>query len=229
MSNLIPNNQSSIVAIILSGGAGRRFGGLDKGLQNYKNKPLIEHVIDALQGQVNSFILCVNRNQESYLKYGCALVEDIEHRAARVEGASHDGVSFEGASFNGASFNGPMAGVNAAADFIENSGLGETASHVLLCSCDSPALPENYVSRLLEQLSGSGKSVAVVNDGERRQNLHSLIKIAALPSLAKYYSAGGRAMHRWYQEIGVVDVDFSDRPEAFLNINSPEQLKQRIT
>ncbi|MFT5611155.1 MAG: molybdenum cofactor guanylyltransferase [Polaribacter sp.] len=219
MSNPIPNNQSSIVAIILSGGAGRRFGGLDKGLQNYKNKPLIEHVIDALQGQVDSFILCVNRNQESYLKYGCALVEDIEHRPARVEGASH----------NGASFNGPMAGVNAAANFIENSGLGETASHVLLCSCDSPALPENYVCKLLEQLSGSGKSIAVVHDGERRQNLHSLIKIAALPSLAKYYCAGGRAMHRWYQEVGVVDVDFSDRPEAFLNINSPEQLKQRIT
>jgi molybdopterin-guanine dinucleotide biosynthesis protein A len=223
MSNPIPNNQSSIVAIILSGGAGRRFGGLDKGLQHYKNKPLIEHVIDALQGQVDSFILCVNRNQESYLKYGCALVEDIEHRAASVEGTSHNGPSF-----NGASYNGPMAGVNAAANFIENSGLGVTASHVLLCSCDSPALPENYVSKLLEQLSGSGKSIAVVHDGERRQNLHSLIKIAALPSLAKYYCAGGRAMHRWYQEVGVVDVDFSDRPEAFLNINSPEQLKQRI-
>jgi molybdopterin-guanine dinucleotide biosynthesis protein A len=219
MSNPCPNNQSSIVAIILSGGAGRRFGGLDKGLQNYKNKPLIEHVIDALKGQLGSFVLCVNRNQESYSKYGYPLVEDIEYDCARVEGASCNRPSFEG----------PMAGVNAAAAFIENSALGENTSHVLLCSCDSPALPENYVSRLFERLSSSGQSVAVVHDGERRQNLHSLIKIDALPSLRTYYSAGGRAMHRWYQEIGVVEVNFSDQAEAFLNINAPEQLKQRMT
>ena len=223
MSNPRPNNISSIVAIILSGGAGRRFGGLDKGLQNYKNKPLIEHVINALEGQVSTFILCVNRNQDSYLKYGCPLVEDMEHRSTIWEGASHEGASHEGASHEGA-FNGPMAGVNAAAAFIENSELGKNTSHVLLSSCDSPALPENYVAKLLEQLSSSGESVAVAHDGERRQNLHSLIKIDALPSLRKYYSAGGRAMHRWYQEIGMVEVDFSDQPEAFLNINSPEQL-----
>ncbi len=217
MSNPSPNNQSSIVAIILSGGAGRRFGGLDKGLQNYRNKPLIEHVIDALKAQLGSFVLCVNRNQDSYSKYGYPLVEDIGH--ARVEGASFEGASFEG----------PMAGVNAAAAFIENSALGKNTSHVLLCSCDSPALPEDYVSKLFEQLSSSGQSVAVVHDGERRQNMHSLIKIDALPSLRKFYSVGGRAMHRWYQEVGVVDVDFSDQAEAFLNINSPEQLKQRMT
>ena len=224
MSNPSTNNQSSIVAIILSGGAGRRFGGLDKGLQNYKNKPLIEYVLNALKGQLGTFILCVNRNQESYLKYGYPLVEDIEHSCTSV-----DGISLDGAAFEGSSFNGPMAGVNAAAAFLENSSLGKTTSHVLLSSCDSPALPENYVSKLFEQLSSSGKSVAVAHDGERRQNLHSLIKIDALPSLRMYYSAGGRAMHRWYQEIGAVDVDFSDQPEAFLNINSREQLKQRIT
>ena len=102
--------------------------------------------------------------------------------------------------------------------------MNDKTSHVLLSSCDSPSLPDDFVAKLLAQLKASGKSIAVAHDGERTQNLHSLIKIDKLPALRSYYESGGRAMHRWYEKTGAVEVDFSAQPEAFLNINTRQQL-----
>lgn len=192
-----------ISAVILSGGAGRRFDGLDKGLYKYAGKPLIEHVINAIAPQVDEIILCVNRNQTEYQRYGFPLVED-HHKDRR----------------------GPIAGVSAAIDFIHQKQQKITSKclhhAILISSCDSPNLPSNYVSLLVEQLTGH--DVAVIHDGERRQNLHCLIAGAAWPSLSKFFDHGGRAMHRWFEKVDVIDVDFSHQKNDFSNINSPLQI-----
>jgi len=58
------NSSNKIIGLILAGGEGRRLGSKDKGLQEYKGKPLIEHVINALTPQTNKVVLSVNRNLE---------------------------------------------------------------------------------------------------------------------------------------------------------------------
>ena len=64
----------------------------------------------------------------------------------------------------------------------------------------------------------------MVNDGERTQNLHCLIRYDALTSLVKFFDNGGRAMHRWHKKIGLSEVDFSDQADCFSNFNFSEQL-----
>ena len=70
-----------VSCIILAGGEGKRAGGLDKGLLPYKNKtgknkPLIEHVIDAVKNQVDDIVISANRNAESYKRYSAHVIGD---------------------------------------------------------------------------------------------------------------------------------------------------------
>ena len=195
------NKEHQILAIILSGGAGKRFGGADKGLQLYQGQALIQFVIDAIKPQVAEIVICINRNASEYQKLGYATVFD--------RNKNHQG---------------PIAGIMAAFDFAEQSNGESTFGYALISSCDSPALPAGYVKTLLEKLQENNAAVAVVNDGERNQNLHCLISFNAWDSLRGFYDGGGRAMHRWYQEVDVVAVNFSAQAECFLNINSLAQL-----
>lgn len=187
----------NITALILAGGAGQRFGGVDKGLQLHLRKPLIEHVIDAIKPQVDHIIISVNRNYPIYQQYGLELVTD--------DNELHQG---------------PMAGIVAAIKVLENS----RANALLLSPCDSPNLPSNYVAMLSDELNKNVTHIALATDGERRQNLHSLIRREAWSSLYDFYTQGNRAMHQWYKKVGVSEVDFSAQADCFTNINSPDQL-----
>ncbi len=190
---------SKVVAIILSGGAGIRFGGTDKGLQLYNDKALIKHVISAIRPQVSELLICINRNENDYSKFGYTLVFD-----------------------EAPDYQGPLAGVSAAYHWLKSN--QHSYDYVLISSCDTPNLPSDYVAALIAALEQSGDRCAVVNDGKRKQNLHCLISYAALPDLVNFFSEGGRAMHRWHQQKGLTEVDFSDQAECFGNFNFSEQL-----
>ena len=66
-------SSKNIAGIILSGGAGTRMGGLDKGLQVYQGKALIKHVIKALAPQTSTIVVCANRNLKAYQELGLML------------------------------------------------------------------------------------------------------------------------------------------------------------
>ncbi|MBT4859733.1 MAG: NTP transferase domain-containing protein, partial [Gammaproteobacteria bacterium] len=59
-----------ITVVILAGGKGRRMGGQDKGLVNYKNSSLVKHVIDAISQQSDKIIINANRNLDEYSAFG---------------------------------------------------------------------------------------------------------------------------------------------------------------
>ena len=187
-----------VVGIILSGGAGTRMGGLDKGLQIYRNKPLVEHVITALKPQTSSITLCANRHIESYKQFKLSLVQD-EHD-------KHEG---------------PLAGISSALKFLirQNS----SASHAVISSCDTPHLPNDFVARLLENIGN--QKVAAVFDGDRRQNLHCLIARNAWQDLINYFNDGERAIWKWQNSVEVTEVDFSDQAYTFANFNKLSDLK----
>jgi len=90
--------EQNLIGIILSGGAGLRMGGIDKGLQHYQGKPLVEHVINAVSGQVSQTLLCVNRNSDQYAEYGFELVHDSQDQENQSKEPD-------------ASYQGPVAGI----------------------------------------------------------------------------------------------------------------------
>lgn len=190
-------SEQSTTAVILAGGQASRMAGRDKGLLILDGRPLIEHVIDALRPQTDSIMINANRNIERYQAYGYPVISD------RIP-----------------DFAGPLAGMLAA--------LQQTDSEFLLCvPCDGPWLPGDLLQRLHHAMLEKDAEISCAHDGDRLHPVFALLKRSLRQPLADYIDAGGRAVHRWFNSRKLAQVDFSDVPALFVNINTAEEL-QRI-
>ena len=194
-------DKKNITAVILAGGKGRRLEGQDKGLVIYKNKPLIQHVIERIQPQVADIVINANRNQETYADYGYTIISDEMN-----------------------DFQGPLAGFATAMKTVNTD-------YIVTLPCDGPSLPLDLVSRMIATLNTLNDTfndvsncIAVAHDGEWLQPVHALIPIALIDSLETFLAKGDRKIDLWYAQHELVKVDFSDQADAFFNINKKEQL-----
>jgi len=64
------NNQSKVTGVILAGGLARRMNNQDKGLVNYKGRPLVSYAIAALTAVADRSLINANRNRERYQMFG---------------------------------------------------------------------------------------------------------------------------------------------------------------
>ncbi len=187
--NPIPNT----TGVILAGGRGCRMGGADKGLLGLGPEPLIQHVISAIEPQVEHLVINANRNLDEYAAFGYPLISD--------------GL---------AGFQGPLAGFLAAMQYI-------TTTNMITVPCDGPLLPQDLVQRLASAREQAGAEIAVAHDGLRLQPIHALIPTHLQPSLVRYLESGKRKIDHWYAQHKVTRVDFSDVAELFININTPRE------
>ena len=189
-------DKSNVTAVILAGGKGRRLEGQDKGLVTYKNKRLIEHVIYRIKPQVNEIIINANRNQEIYESYGFPVITDEM-----------------------SNYQGPLAGFATAMKTVNTD-------YIITMPCDGPSLPKNLVANMLASLRECSHTdcIFVAHDGERIQPVHALIPVSLIESLEDFLANGDRKIDLWYAKYGLVEVDFSDQPEAFFNVNRKEHL-----
>ena len=169
--------------------------GRDKGLVPLQGKPMISHVIRALQPQVASLIINANRNRADYAAFGFPVVGD-DHTDCR----------------------GPLAGMAAALRHV-------STDWVQCAPCDTPGLPADLVRRLRDALHEAPDArIALPHDGRRLQPLFALLHRDLLPQLDADIAAGRLAVGRWMLDRVHVEVDFSDCPEGFVNLNTPEEL-----
>jgi molybdenum cofactor guanylyltransferase len=182
-----------ITAVILAGGRATRMGGEDKGLVELAGRPMIAHVLAALAPQVERVIINANRNLERYADFGWPVVSDED-----------------------SSFLGPLAGLAA--------GLRAAQTPLVLTApCDSPLVAADLVARLYSALEDEDAEIAVPFDGERLQPVFALVKAELADSLAAYLAGGDRKIDRWFAQHRLARVDFSDRPENFVNVNDPDE------
>ncbi|HEY8555384.1 MAG TPA: molybdenum cofactor guanylyltransferase MobA [Burkholderiales bacterium] len=183
----------SVTGVILAGGRGSRMGGEDKGWVLVNGRPMVEHVIERLRPQVDAIIISANRNQARYAALGYPVVTD---------------------ALTG--YQGPLAGIAAAL---------AVARTPLLVSvpCDSPLIGTDLVARLAEALARHDADIAYAHDGTRAHPVFLLLKRALAPSLHAFLEAGERKIDRWFERHRAVAADFSDCPEAFMNVNDPEE------
>jgi len=187
---------------VLAGGRARRMGGEDKGLVMLNGRPMIEYVIRTLTAQTTTIVINANRNLERYRNFGWPVVEDQV-----------------------GDFSGPLAGMASVM-------MQATTPYVLMVPCDSPLLPHDLAHRLYQEMAQADAEIAVAHDGERMQPVFVLLQRRILPSMQHYLEEGGRKIDSWYAAHRLVNVDFSDNPEAFININTPEEceaLEQQLT
>ena len=187
-----------ITVIILAGGQGSRMGGNDKGLVSWHGKTLVEHVIDRISPQASSLVISCNRNNDYYAGLTNNICSD------QLPG-----------------FQGPLAGIQAALTIADTQ-------LSLVCACDTPKLPKDLLTRLLQTLVSGPAELCYPNDGNRNQFLPVLLKTSLLQPLNEYLATGGRSMKGWYSTLETVVADFSDCPEAFINVNDARSLDNSI-
>jgi molybdenum cofactor guanylyltransferase len=186
-------HNEQITGLILAGGRGRRMGGEDKGLLPIAGRPAVEYAIERLGPQVDHLIINANRNLPTYRSYGYEVVADEV-----------------------ADFAGPLAGVAAGMQAADTG-------YLLTAPCDCPWLPLDLASRLLAAKSARNADLATVETGDGLQPVFSLLETDILDSLMNYLGQGGRKIDRWFAHHLMALADFSDCPEAFTNINTPEE------
>lgn len=185
-----------ITVVILAGGKGRRMGGQDKGLVNYKNHTLIQHVIDAISQQTDNIIINANRNLSEYQNFGYPVVADTLN-----------------------DFQGPLAGFLAAMGAVRTD-------YILTIPCDGPVITDNYVNRMRQGLTESKSMLAVASDGDRMQPVYALIPVKLSTSLRQFLAEGGRKIDCWYQQHNITLVEFANDSKFFTNINTPSDLQK---
>ncbi len=111
---------------------------------------------------------------------------------------------------------GPLAGMQA--------GLA-AARHdwVLFVPCDGPALPLDLMSRFRAALTPDTELV-VAHDGDWLQPVVALLHTSLLPSLSAALAEGERKIDIWFARHNMAVVSFADQPDAFINLNSPDEL-----
>lgn len=189
------NHQQAITAVILSGGLGRRMEGQDKGLIEYRDRAMIEHVLERIAPQVNGMIISANRNFEAYTASGLPVVAD-----ERTDYA------------------GPLAGIEAALQHTKTP-------LALIVPCDAPRLPLDLAERLLKTMEEHQADIAIPDDGEREQPLFCLMKTSLLASISQALDAGQARVLDWLAVQNLSWADFSDQPDAFVNINDWDTLE----
>ena len=185
----------SITGLILAGGRGSRMGEVDKGLQVFRNQPMIAHVIARLGPQVDHIIINANRNIDTYQTFGHRVLADA------IDG-----------------FVGPLAGLHIGMAHA-------TTPLIATAPCDSPFLPLDLVARLHTALENASADLAVAKTFEQPHPVFCLTKTALEPHLRAFLESGQRKIDKWYASLKVVEVAFDDQESAFANINTLDELK----
>ncbi|ABV14246.1 molybdenum cofactor guanylyltransferase MobA [Citrobacter koseri] len=114
-----------------------------------------------------------------------------------------------------ADFPGPLAGMLSVLQ-------QEKGDWFLFCPCDTPYIPRDLVARLKAQRNNA--PVVWVHDGERDHPTIALVNRSVAPFLQEYLRSGERRVMVFMRQAGGHAVDFSDFKQAFVNVNTPEEL-----
>ena len=241
--------RDATTALILCGGRATRMGGVDKPLQAFLGRPLVEHVLGRIAPQTGGRVLIsANRHREAYARFGHPVLADTLP-----------------------DFPGPLAGILAGLEALEALEARDSEAWLLCVSGDSPWLPQDLLERLVEGLSAAtlppspppspapreressprdshegARDGAMTSDGAmapdcamalgregpgqplRSQPLASLIHVRHRDALEAALRAGERRVEAWLRTLPLALVAF-DRPQderAFANINDRSELEQ---
>lgn len=193
------NSQTKVAGVVLAGGRAMRMNNQDKGLVNFKGRPMLSYAIAALTPIVDCVFINANRNIDQYRQFGWPVISDQSD-----------------------SFDGPLAGVLSAMMHAD-------ADVLVVIPCDSPFIKAEHLQKLLLARDENNADVAVAFDGIRLHPVFFAIKTTLQTSLQDYLADGQRKVAGWLERQNLVTVDFSGEPEMFSNINTMTELSMLET
>ncbi|GMU71533.1 MAG: molybdenum cofactor guanylyltransferase [Burkholderiales bacterium] len=185
---------NDVTGIVLAGGQGRRMGGVDKGLVEFRGAPMVAAVLSRLAPQVGAIVVNANQNAQAYAALGHRVVPDA------VGG-----------------FAGPLAGLHAGLASV-------ATPWAVTVPCDSPFLPHDLVARLASGVMTGSADLAVARTFDQPHPVFALVRASLRAHLDRFLAGGGRKIDAWYGSLAVVEVPFDDEADAFRNINTRDEL-----
>lgn len=194
--------------MVLAGGLGRRMGGQDKGLMDFKGTTLVRWAANRVMQQghpwVANIAINANRHSDAYSALDLPVWRDTEHP-----------------------IQGPLAGIL--------SGLTHATTDWLLCvPCDTPFFPEDLVMRMVRALNTQEADVAMAwgtsapQEASAAQPAFALVHRRTMRSLLALAHLSDLSIQTWAASHRVAWVRFdqaTDDPWAFFNINTPADLE----
>lgn len=174
-------------------------GGQDKGLVKFNAQSMIAHTLDRIRPQVDHLVINANRNLDAYQALGYEVIPDSNQ-----------------------DFMGPLAGILSALHYLDDNIL-------LVVPCDCPWLPKDLVSRMQACMLDNKTDIVVASDGEQEQPVVLLLNVNVAQSIQDFLDAGERKLKAWYRSQHFSVCTFTDNPDAFMNINTHEQIAQLST
>lgn len=192
-----PLAEVRIFGLILAGGEGRRFGGVDKAGLLLGGITLLERMVGRFSPQVELLALSANGDRARFADFvGPVLPDESGERL------------------------GPMAGVLAGLEWMAPLG----ATHLATVAVDTPFVPCDLVPNLL--MAGEATDGFAVAESQGRVHPTCALWPARLREpIRTALAAGERRIGRWAESQGVARACFDDRPvDPFLNINDAQDL-----
>ncbi len=205
--------RADIAGIVLAGGQGARMGGLDKGLQPFRGRPLAAVALERLRPQAAPGKLSVsaNRHLDRYAAFGIPVLGDAL--------PGHPG---------------PLAGLLAGLQWCD-------APWLLAVPCDTPCFPLDLCARLAEAAMAAGADVAIAAAPDalptgspdaapvplRMHPVACLLRAGLQDDLRRYLDGGGRKVLEWMGRHVLATAAFDrpgDDPLAFRNANTLDEL-----
>ncbi len=205
--------RADIAGMVLAGGQGSRMGGLDKGLQPFRGRPLAATALERLRPQAAPGKLSVsaNRHLDRYAAFGIPVLGDAL--------PGHPG---------------PLAGLLAGLQWCD-------APWLLAVPCDTPCFPLDLGARLAEAAMAAGADIAIAAAPDalptgspdaapvplRMHPVACLLRAGLQDDLRRYLDGGGRKVLEWMGRHVLATAAFDrpgDDPLAFRNANTLDEL-----
>lgn len=191
-----------ILAAILAGGRARRMGGDgDKCLRPLAGRPILDHVVERLDGQAAQIILNANGDPARFAAWDLPVVADV------IPG-----------------FGGPLVGVLSALEWAARHAPGIT--DVVSVPADGPFLPRDLIQRLVQGRDGAGAVLARASSNGRPNPVVALWPLSVAPALRHAVVDEGVAkVDAWTARYPLATVEFDADPiDPFFNVNDAADL-----
>ena len=186
------------VGAIIAGGRSSRMGGCEKAFLELASKPVILHVIEQFEPQVDQLVINANGEAARFSEFGLDVVPDAM-----------------------TSLTTPLAGLHAALRFTKSV----EADVLITVPSDTPFLPYDLVAKLLENTGASGAAIAA--SGGQEHYIIGAWKTELLDDLENAIARDNVfRVKDWAQRASAQKVEWPVKPhDPFFNVNAPEDLR----
>lgn len=183
--------------LLLAGGQGRRMGGADKGLLDWRGRPLVEWLADTARPLTDDLLISCNRHAERYATLADRVVRDDDP-----------------------DYPGPLAGIRAGLAAMRHALL-------LVLPCDAPRIDAALLRELHAVAAAHPSRPVMVRRGEDWEPLYCALPVALRPAVEAAWSAGERSPRRLWQQLDAVALPCPRDDPRLANLNTPEALAAR--